>query len=252
LKELADDDENIHTIEIQRPLVQAITTLRKWAESKKLVMEPHLDETVESFLTHRSTLESAPTKPKSNYTESIVSEFWKGSTHTLSSQSKSVVKTVFVPTQVQKDCIDHLRRVYSVDDKESVLGITFPLLSTWVWHRVISTEDKERRDELVTRFVEEMAESKGLCLQGNLTRLMNVFSGFDAEVSLQDVDLFDTGPISLSYMQQQTAAAVTRYTKQLLSYDELLATVKTLMKRANASKEVEDDWMSAINDLLLN
>ena len=95
-----------------------------------------------------------------------------------------------------------------------------------------------------------MAESKGLCLQGNITRLMNVFSGLDAEVSLQDVDLFDTGPISDSYMQQQTAAAVTRFGKKLISYEELIATVHVLMKRANASKEVLDDWLGAINDLV--
>jgi hypothetical protein len=266
LKELADDDENIHTIEIQRPLVQAISTLRKWAEDKKITVEPHLDQTVEAYLMSTRkicvTQKDKDTLPKTKkYTDSVVTEFWKGSVHTIStlklqkqkkdSEVPLESKFEFVPTQIQKDCIDHLRRVYSIDDKESVLGITFPQLSSWVWHRVLSTQEKDRKDELVNRFVEEMAESKGLCLQGNLTRLVNVFSGFDAEVSLQDVDLFDTGPISLSYMQQQVAAAVTRFSKKVISYDELLNTVKILMKRANASKEVEEDWMNAINDLVL-
>jgi hypothetical protein len=156
----------------------------------------------------------------------------------------------YIPSKTEKDCLDHLNRVYSIDDKESVLGITFPILSSWVWQRVVQTQDLERRSELVKRFVEEMAESKGLCLQGNITRLMNVFSGLDAEVSLQDVDLFDTGPISDSYMQQQTAAAVTRFGKKLISYEELIATVHVLMKRANASKEVLEDWLAAIDDLV--
>ena len=285
LRDLADDDENIHTIEIQRPLVQAISMLRTWAESptKKVKIEENLGKTVHEYLALVSVEKEnvkeivKPThdkvkvelKPSKKFTETVVNEFWRGSMKTVASfkekekekenekekekekeKERERGKVEYIPSRTEKDCIDHLNRVYSIDDKESVLGITFPVLSSWVWQRVVQTQDAERRSELVKRFVEEMAESKGLCLQGNITRLMNVFSGLDAEVSLQDVDLFDTGPISDSYMQQQTAAAVTRFGKKLISYEELIATVHVLMKRANASKEVLDDWLGAINDLV--
>ena len=271
LRVLADDDENIHTIEIQRPLLQAISTLRLWADSKKLKPEQDLGKSVYDFLASQkkpvsssssSSLklklsENANVKPQKELTETIVNEFWRGSMKTVSSLKSQSAKAneslklkAYSPSKIEKDCIDHLNRVYSIDDKESVLGITFPILSSWVWNRVLMTEDISRREELVKRFVEEMAESKGLCLQGNLTRLMNVFSGLDAEVSLQEVDFFDTGPISNSYMQQQTAAAVTRFTKKLITYEELIAIVRVLMKRANASKEVLEDWLKAIEDLV--
>jgi hypothetical protein len=260
LRVLADDDENIHTIEIQRPLIQAISALRLWADSNKLKPELDLGKTVHDFLLKQRQNQDKNTnliiaKPKKELTETIVNEFWRGSMKTVSSLKKQDISVsqnlnLKEPSKIEKDCIDHLNRVYSIDDKESVLGITFPVLSSWVWNRVLMTQDGLRREELVKRFVEEMAESKGLCLQGNLTRLMNVFSGLDAEVSLQEVDFFDTGPISNSYMQQQTAAAVTRFTKKLISYDELIAIVRVLMKRANASKEVLEDWLNAIEDLV--
>jgi hypothetical protein len=265
LRVLADDDENIHTIEIQRPLIQAISTLRLWADSKKLKPEQDLGKSVHDFLASKkkpfssasSLKKNANVKPQKELTETIVNEFWRGSMKTVSSlksqsaeANESLKVKEYLPSKIEKDCIDHLNRVYSIDDKESVLGITFPVLSSWVWNRVLMTEDISRREELVKRFVEEMAESKGLCLQGNLTRLMNVFSGLDAEVSLQEVDFFDTGPISNSYMQQQTAAAVTRFTKKLITYDELIAIVRVLMKRANASKDVLEDWLKAIEDLV--
>ena len=258
LRVLADDDENIHTIEIQRPLIQAISALRLWADSNKLKPELDLGKTVHDFLLKQKQNQDKNTnliiaKPKKELTETIVNEFWRGSMKTVSSlKNISVSQNLNLKelSKIEKDCIDHLNRVYSIDDKESVLGITFPVLSSWVWNRVLMTQDGMRREELVKRFVEEMAESKGLCLQGNLTRLMNVFSGLDAEVSLQEVDFFDTGPISNSYMQQQTAAAVTRFTKKLISYDELIAIVRVLMKRANASKEVLEDWLNAIEDLV--
>jgi len=278
LRDLADDDENIHTIEIQRPLVQAISMLRTWAESptKKVKIEDNLGKTIYEFLAAQKfkkndkvkIVELKPPLPHvKKFTETVVNEFWRGSMKTVASfidkekekenekekEKKEKEKErgqEFILSKTEKDCLDHLNRVYSIDDKESVLGITFPVLSSWVWQRVVQTQDVERRSELVKRFVEEMAESKGLCLQGNITRLMNVFSGLDAEVSLQDVDLFDTGPISDSYMQQQVAAAVTRFGKKLLSYEELIATVHVLMKRANASKEVLDDWLGAIEDLV--
>jgi hypothetical protein len=290
LKDLSDDDENIHTIEIQRPLMQAISSLRIWAQSLNITTEVNLGKSVEAFLKlnylqkqqeqdlqvqkqqTKLPKEIEPKKTNSlnpinntKFTQTIVNEFWTGSIKTISSTnvtSTNVItpslksETTLNPksiefTKIEKDCIDHLNRVYSVDDTETVLGITFPVLSSWVWNRVIKTEDKARKDELVKRFIEEMAESKGLCLQGNLTRLMNVFSGLDAEMSIQEVDIFDTGPISQSYMQQQVSAAVTRFSKKLITYEELLKTVYLLMKRSNASKEVVDDWLKAIDDYVL-
>ena len=278
LKNLADDEENIHTIEIQRPLVRAIGVLRTWAESKKLKSPiVNFPTVVEEYILKRKPTTKSNTLPpvspspsplqrNQKYTQNVVNEFWRGSLQTVrfpsvaqiqqaKLQPKTEVKTVTNEnsefTKVEKECLDHLKKVYSIEDTESVLEITFPVLASLVWFRITLTEDAERRNVLVQRFVEEMADGSGLCLQGNLTRLMNVFSGLDAEVSLQDVDYFDTGPISSSYMQQQVAAAVSKYSKgELKSYEELVLIAQSLMKRANASKEVYEDWMSAIRDFV--
>jgi len=252
LHDLSADDENIHTIEVQRPLLTAICNLRSWAEEKKVQVEKDLPLCIEVFLKNsRRNKELKKEQATLDYTQSIVNDFWTGSLKTISNikkRSASAVDTVAF-SEEEKNCLLHLQTVYSVNDNESVLGITFPVLSSWVWNRIVLTEDKEKQCELVKRFVEEMSESKGLCLQGNLTRLINVFSGLDEEVSMQTVE-DDTGYISMSYMQQQVSASVSQYSKKQITKEDLFARVNSLMKRARASKEVVDDWMGAISETL--
>ena len=57
----------------------------------------------------------------------------------------------------------------------------------WLYKRVVdgvvmliySREDATLRAELVKRLFEEMKESVGMCCEGHITRLINVFAGFD-------------------------------------------------------------------------
>ena len=57
----------------------------------------------------------------------------------------------------------------------------------WLYKRVMdglinliqSKEDKDLRHELYKRTYEEMRESVGMCCDGHITRLINVFAGFD-------------------------------------------------------------------------
>lgn len=62
----------------------------------------------------------------------------------------------------------------------------------WLYRRLFNavfqiiqhTDDEDgKRKELMKRFSEECKESTGMCVQGHLTRLCNVFAGFDAELS---------------------------------------------------------------------
>jgi len=62
----------------------------------------------------------------------------------------------------------------------------------WLYRRLFNavfqiiqhTDDEDgKRKELMKRFSEECKESTGMCVQGHLTRLCNVFAGFDDDLS---------------------------------------------------------------------
>jgi hypothetical protein len=64
-------------------------------------------------------------------------------------------------------------------------GVTLEKLADRVWLRIMDTADKERRKELQKRFFEEVQDGHGHCQNGMMSRLANVFVGFDENVTMQ-------------------------------------------------------------------
>ena len=58
-------------------------------------------------------------------------------------------------------------------------GVTMDTLIDRVWLRICDTEDAERRKELQKRLFEEVDDGNGRCQNGMMSRLSNVFVGFE-------------------------------------------------------------------------
>ena len=63
-------------------------------------------------------------------------------------------------------------------------GVTFETLINKVWLRIIDSEG-ETRTELMRRLKEEVMDGKEHCTNGMMTRLTNVFIGFDENVQMK-------------------------------------------------------------------
>jgi hypothetical protein len=61
-------------------------------------------------------------------------------------------------------------------------GVTFVNLVDRIWLRIQDMTDKDKKDELLRRFREEVTEGNGHCTNGMMVRLVNVFLGFDDNV----------------------------------------------------------------------
>ena len=66
----------------------------------------------------------------------------------------------------------------------SMHGVTFETLINKVWLRIIDS-DGETRTELMRRLKEEVMDGKDHCTNGMMTRLTNVFIGFDENVQMK-------------------------------------------------------------------
>lgn len=67
-------------------------------------------------------------------------------------------------------------------DQALYLGQTIKTIFIKIWTHLCKHEHK---DELKKRLVEELVDSKGKCGSGYVTRLLNVFSGYDNDLSIQ-------------------------------------------------------------------
>jgi hypothetical protein len=135
--------------------------------------------------------------------------------------------------------VEHLRHCYQWNDETLMFGVTYPQLASWVWARIHI--DSENRDLLIERFFEEVTESSGQCLNGNMARLMNVFAALDLEMSPQEVFL------SREQLQALTAKAVAE-SKEI---EEALQTVTELLERANVEKNERQNWLQSVKEAFL-
>ena len=190
LEEIANDDQNVHTPEIQSNVNDAIRRLEKWAKNKK----PYKDL-------------------------SIV-----------------VIQEADLENEIHIQAIDHIRHCYLWSDDTQMFSITYPQLATWVWERV--TRPSENRDILIERFFEEVQESKGQCLNGNMARLMNVFAAIDPEMSPQSDDI-----ITKEQLQYMIASTIKLPTVQLA-----LQEAQEILERARLPKEEWNDWLESIKE----
>ena len=149
LSDLAKDEENVHTPEINSLLIKSIENLKLWATEKKIKVQYNLCDTIETYLLSNQGRE------------------WRGHSNV-------------------QGALNHLRECYSIKDDLALLGVTYPQLSSWVWGRIMSTLDEDKQRLLLERFFEEVFESTKLCLNGNMARLINVFACIDDEINPQD------------------------------------------------------------------
>jgi len=189
LQELAKDDQNVHTPEVQMGVHAAIRRLEKWANNMKAYKD-------------LASLVHCETDPLN---------------------------------LIHIGAIEHLQHCYLWNDDTKMFGTTYPKLATWVWERI--QKSTEFKDELIQRFLEEVYESKGQCLNGNMARLMNVFVALDPEMSPHSDD-----SISNFQVQNLIAAAC----KNSKSYEEARHEVILILQRARIEKW--DEWLVAVRE----
>lgn len=101
----------------------------------------------------------------------------------------------------------------------------------------IMTFDEETREELWKRLWEEAVESLEMCAQGHLSRIANVFVGFDlsAPVSIPPRELFQN---EISVLAMSVA-----------SVEEKIVKAKELMVKYSIPADEHEVWLDAVRDL---
>jgi hypothetical protein len=124
---------------------------------------------------------------------------------------------------------------YQFTDNTKMFGTTYPNLASWVWARIHQAHD--HRDTLIQRFYEEVSESAGECLNGNMVRLMNVFAALDPELSYQS---------SPSHEFQMSALA--KEVEEGLPIRVAFHRAQTILNRAGIYDRDMDPWLEGLCD----
>ena len=193
LRELASDNQNVHTSEVQTGVAASICRLRNWAKSNNIK-------------TYRD----------------IISEIFQ----VLGDKENQTII----------EALQHLAHCYLFSDDTQMFNTTYPELVSWVWARV--SRDHEHKEILMERFFQEVSESAGQCLNGNMARLMNVFAGIDSEMSPQQKRM--TG----EQLQSQIARAVTL----IDSLDTCLIYVSNLLNETDLTNSEKEEWLSSVKE----
>ena len=113
----------------------------------------------------------------------------------------------------------------------------------WLYRRLFNavfqiiqhTDDEDgKRKELMKRFSEECKESTGMCVQGHLTRLCNVFAGFDDELS---------PPVPVGEILQQKIGAISLME---VSVEEKLRLASELFAELKVPEADQVVWREAL------
>jgi hypothetical protein len=113
----------------------------------------------------------------------------------------------------------------------------------WLYRRLFNavfqiiqrTDDEDgKRKELMKRFSEECKESTGMCVQGHLTRLCNVFAGFDNELS---------PPVPVGEILQQKIGAISLME---VSVEEKLRLAAELFAELKVTEPDQVAWREAL------
>lgn len=145
LQKLANDDQNIHTPEIQIPLMNAITKILAWGRGM------HFDTNI--------------------YLPTLIASMMEDEEFNTTSDL----------------AMEHLANIFNAREDTPIFNTNYLELSLFVWARINYNfqHDREKLMLLRARFFQEVSESIGQCLNGNIARLINVFSGIDDEMSIQ-------------------------------------------------------------------
>ena len=140
-----------------------------------------IGETLATFVKDK---ENVHTKPVQSITQTVIEKLlnWGKDIETEPNLPSLVLLRIPIePSETELRAYNHLLECYDISDDFVMFGTTYPRICTLVWHRV------KDNDVLMARFFEEVSESVGLCLNGNMARLVNVFAGIDDELSPQKI-----------------------------------------------------------------
>jgi len=197
LQKLANDEQNIHTPEIQIPLMNAIKKIQAWGQGMKINTSIDLPNLILSML----------------------------------DDNEFNFKTELA--------LEHLRNIFESNDNTEMFDITYMQLSVLVWARIhyCFSGDEEKFKLLKTRFFEEITESIGQCFNGNIARLINVFSGIDSEMSIQ-----------LASITREQFVELLLDKIDLLTPEMALQRTYQLFLKAQIPDEEQGPWIQAVRD----
>jgi hypothetical protein len=145
-----------------------------------------------------------------------------------------------------------LRRYH---DSEYIMhGTTIPRLAEKLWQRIEETLDEERQAELEKRLFEEITDGDGVCSNGFMSRLANVFVGFDDACAMQ------IAPNDALGARIPATIARVRREHKLAEADELTVAANLAIYRATVADltELEVDrgdwkaWLDMFSDPVLD
>lgn len=144
--------------------------------------------------------------------------------------------TGYLPLSHLSQLAADIHRFYSVE------SIRTP--SDWLYRRLLNAvsvviqnaEDAETKKELCKRLFQECFESIGMCTEGHLTRLCNVFVGFD--------DAF-VSPVPVGELIQQRMVAIVN---SEASTEEKLEQARLAFEELAVPAEDRTAWLEAIAD----
>lgn len=103
-----------------------------------------------------------------------------------------------------------------------------------VCYKISKERDEERQSEMWHRLFQECLESVGMCTDGHLSRLVNVFVGFDDEIKPQ---------IPLGELIQQKLSAISQM--DIADADKLRIATEFFDEHAVADEE-RAPWLEAL------
>jgi hypothetical protein len=191
LRILANDDQNVHTSEVQTSVNESIKRLQIWGMRENIKIQRDLVFHIQGIIHEKRPCED--------------------------------------------DALKHLAHCYLWNDDTKMFGITYPQLASWVWARV--NREHENRDLLLDRFFEEVSESSGHCLNGNMARLINVFSAIDLEICPE----IESNKLSREQLQTLVAKAVREKPQ-----DKVMEEINLLLNQAEIEGEERDAWINSV------
>ena len=219
LKQLSLDEQNVHTPEVQNKVLISIRLLKSWASISKV----------------DSAIHNLP---------AIIAGFY--SAFFEFSENKEIVLYLKKNNEVIKDAIGHLYECYDTSDSVEMFGFTYPQVTSWVWCRITrSGVDKGTKIQLLFRFLEEIADSKGQCLNGNIARLIAVFDGLDFEIS--ETSKTETDTISAEQLQHLISKEI--YVTG--NKHSMLENINNLLNKVFPvlSEEKKLEWIHSVKEL---
>lgn len=135
---------------------------------------------------------------------------------------------------LHNDIKTHALDIFYINEKgETVQELRYQRLLCCVVQKI---ENSETRDELYVRLWEECVDSLGMCFQGHMSRLCNVFSGFDPDL-----------PLVASRGEQIQAAFQDLSTKNLSFFEKKKEAFKIFETFLIEDEETKKGWLSALD-----